>query len=118
MVHLTKTLRFINNPGFRKFYYGLQGYNKYGLYYDDFYDYTDAAHLEAVRRLPPDLYDQHTYRLVRASQLEITKQFLPKEQWPSYEEDMDKGRFLTPYLDEVMKEKKEKEEWINFLSKD
>lgn len=31
---------------------------------------------------------------------------------------MDKGRFLTPYLDEVMKEKKEKEEWINFLSKD
>lgn len=56
------------------------------MYYDDFYDYTDAAHLEAVRRLPPDLYDQHTYRVVRASQLEITKQFLPKEQWPSYEE--------------------------------
>lgn len=89
-----------------------------GLYRDDLYDYTDPVHLEALRRLPPDVYDQHCFRVVRASQLEFTKQFLPQEEWPSYEEDQTKGRFLQPYIEEVQKEKLEKEEWVSFLSKD
>ena len=95
-------------------------------------------HLEALRRLPGDVYDKHVFRVVRASQLEINKQFLPKEQWPSYEEvcfdyaflswlilpfvysiqDETTGKFLRPYIEEVLKEKKEKEEWVSFLSKD
>lgn len=31
---------------------------------------------------------------------------------------MTKGRFLQPYVEEILKEKKEKEEWATFLSKD
>ncbi|KAI2804014.1 hypothetical protein RDWZM_001718 [Blomia tropicalis] len=118
MVFLTRTLRVFNQPAFKKMYFGMQGYNKFGLYRDDLYDYTDPVHLEALRRLPPDVYDQHCFRVVRASQLEFTKQFLPQEEWPSYEEDQTKGRFLQPYIEEVQKEKLEKEEWVSFLSKD
>lgn len=118
MVHLTKSVRskietsksweyllisFAVLEGFRKVYYGLQGYNKYGsfelkignflialsfagLYRDDMYDYTSAVHLEAIRRLPPEVYDQHVFRVVRASQLEFTKQHLPPTEQPSFEE--------------------------------
>lgn len=37
---------------------------------------------------------------------------LPKDQWVPYEEDMEKGRYLTPYLEEIEKEKKESNEWF------
>ncbi|KAF7490335.1 Cytochrome b-c1 complex subunit 7 [Sarcoptes scabiei] len=118
MVHLSRSLRFLNNPTVKKFYYGLSGYNKYGLYRNDFFDYTDPVHIEAMRRLPADKYDQHVYRVIRAFQLEITKRYLPENEWITYEEDQEKGHFLEPYIEEVLKEKKEKEDWISFLSKD
>ncbi|KAI7692480.1 Cytochrome b-c1 complex subunit 7, partial [Sarcoptes scabiei] len=86
MVHLSRSLRFLNNPTVKKFYYGLSGYNKYGLYRNDFFDYTDPVHIEAMRRLPADKYDQHVYRVIRAFQLEITKRYLPENEWITYEE--------------------------------
>ena len=116
-----------------------------GLYRDDFYDYTDAVSNEAVRRLPADVYDKLVFRQIRASQLEITKRYLPEEERPTYEDVSFKylffvffkifltnflfniffseqneanGYFLQPYLDRVKREKKEKEEWVKFLSKD
>ena len=36
---------------------------------------------------------------------------LPKDQWPTWEEDVEKGRYLEPYLKEVVDEKAEQEAW-------
>nr|WCD24755.1 Tyr p 24 allergen [Tyrophagus putrescentiae] len=118
MVQLTRVLGFWNNIRFKKIYFGLQGYNKWGLYNDDLHDYYDNVNLEAIRRLPPDEYDQYVYRVIRASQLEMTKSYIPPSERATYEEDQTKGAYLQPYIKEVLKEKKEKEEWLNFLSKD
>lgn len=64
---------------------------------------------EAVRRLPKDLYDARVYRGLRAGQLEIEKRYLPKEEWTKYEDPM--HWYLWPYIDEVLAEWKEKNEW-------
>jgi len=117
MVRLTGALRVFNNPGFRKWYFNLEGYNKYGLYHDDLVEPESPLTKEAIRRLPAEEYDAHVFRVVRASQLEITKSFVPPEERPTYEEDQTKGRFLQPYLKEIEAEKKEKEQWMDFLAK-
>jgi ubiquinol-cytochrome c reductase subunit 7 len=44
-------------------------------------------------------------------QLSIMKQILPKEEWVQWEDDITKGRYLQPYLDEVIAERTEKETW-------
>jgi len=106
-----------DNPAFKKWYYNLCGYNKYGFYYDDLYKTHESFYVEALRRLPPREYDDYNYRNIRASQLEINKAYLPKDQWPTYEEDLTKGRFLQPYINEILAEKKEKEDWEAFLAK-
>ncbi|KAK7603154.1 hypothetical protein V9T40_003153 [Parthenolecanium corni] len=96
---------------FRQTMFKWAGYNKYGLYHDDIlYWYPDVA--EAVRRLPTELHDQRTFRLVRAIQLDLMRSELPREQWVTFEEDITVGRYLTPYLEEVRKEVKEKDQWI------
>lgn len=66
-----------------------------GLYQDDLHDYTDPVNIEALRRLPPDEYDQHTFRVIRASQLELTKQYVPENERPTYEEVMFMFNFST-----------------------
>lgn len=63
---------------------------------------------EAIRRLPPKLYDERVFRMTRALQLSMQKIILPKEQWTKYEEDT---KYLEPYLDEVIRERHEREEW-------
>lgn len=68
--------------------------------------YNDVK--EAVRRLPPKDYHERTFRIVRAMQYSLMHRILPKEQWTKFEDDVP---YLTPYLDEINKEKKEKEEW-------
>lgn len=70
------------------------------------YEYPDVK--EAIRRLPRKLYDERNYRLIRAMQLSMTKTVLPKEEWTKYEEDV---KYLEPYLDEVIREREEKEDW-------
>ena len=48
------------------------------------------------------------FRIKRALDLSMRQQILPKEQWTKYEEDK---FYLEPYLKEVIRERKEREEW-------
>lgn len=63
---------------------------------------------EALRRLPKNLLHERNYRILRAVQLSIQKDILPKEQWTKLEEDV---LYLQPYLKEVKKEREERENW-------
>ncbi|XP_059205299.1 cytochrome b-c1 complex subunit 7 [Centropristis striata] len=94
--------------GFRKWYYNACGFNKYGLVRDDTL-YEDADVAEALRRLPENVYNDRMFRMKRALDLSMKQQILPKEQWTKFEEDV---RYLAPYLEEVIRERKEKEEWM------
>uniref|UniRef100_A0A3Q1GMC5 Cytochrome b-c1 complex subunit 7 n=2 Tax=Acanthochromis polyacanthus TaxID=80966 RepID=A0A3Q1GMC5_9TELE len=94
--------------GVRKWYYNMCGFNKIGLMRDDTI-YEDADVKEAIRRLPEGVYNDRVFRIKRALDLSMKHQILPKDQWTKYEEDI---RYLTPYLDEVIRERKEKEEWM------
>ncbi|KAK5615820.1 hypothetical protein CRENBAI_021814 [Crenichthys baileyi] len=94
--------------GLRKWYYNLCGFNKLGLLYDDTL-YEDADVKEALRRLPENVSNDRTFRIKRALDLSMKQQVLPKDQWTKYEEDIN---YLTPYLKEVIRERKEREEWM------
>ena len=41
----------------------------------------------------------------------MQKARLPKDQWPTWEEDVEHGRYLDPYLEEIKKEKAEQSMW-------
>ncbi|XP_018411665.1 PREDICTED: cytochrome b-c1 complex subunit 7 [Nanorana parkeri] len=90
-----------------KWYYNLAGFNKLGLMRDDTL-YEDDDVKEAIKRLPPKVYDERVFRIKRALDLDGKKSILPKVQWTKFEEDV---RYLEPYLKEVIREKKEKQEW-------
>ncbi|KAM8883700.1 cytochrome b-c1 complex subunit 7 [Synchiropus splendidus] len=94
--------------GFRKWYYNMCGFNKLGLMRDDTIHEDDDVK-EALRRIPENLYNDRMFRIKRALDLSMKQQILPKDQWTKYEEDV---HYLTPYLDEVVRERKEKEEWM------
>ncbi|XP_028255297.1 cytochrome b-c1 complex subunit 7 [Parambassis ranga] len=94
--------------GFRKWYYNLCGFNKLGLMRDDTL-YEDQDVKEALRRLPEHAYNDRMFRIKRALDLSMKQQILPKDQWTKYDEDV---QYLTPYLDEVVRERKEREEWM------
>ncbi|XP_014270939.1 cytochrome b-c1 complex subunit 7 [Halyomorpha halys] len=96
-----------SGSGLKKWAYNASGFNKYGLMHDDCL-YEDDNVKEALRRLPEKLLHERNYRLVRAMQLTITHDILPKEEWTKYEDDV---RYLKPYLEQVEKEIKEREEW-------
>lgn len=78
-----------------------------GLHRDDCL-YENADVQEAIRRLPRKLYDERNFRITRALHNSMTKTILPKEQWTKYEEDV---KYLEPYLNEVIKEREEREDW-------
>ncbi|CAH0405248.1 unnamed protein product [Chilo suppressalis] len=91
----------------KKWAYNMAGFNKYGLMRDDcLYENEDVK--EALRRLPDHVIDERNFRLVRAIQLSLQKSILPKEEWTKYEEDK---LYLSPIVDQVKKERKEREEW-------
>ncbi|KAI3358584.1 hypothetical protein L3Q82_015005, partial [Scortum barcoo] len=94
--------------GFRKWYYNLCGFNKLGLMRDDTIN-EDPDVKEALRRLPEAYYNERMFRVKRAMDLSMKQQILPKEQWTKYEEDV---HYLQPYLEEVIRERKEREEWM------
>lgn len=78
-----------------------------GLHRDDcLYEDTDVK--EAIRRLPSNVKDERQFRIIRALNLSMTKTILPKEEWTKYEEDT---KYLQPYLDEVIKEREERDAW-------
>ncbi|XP_043773633.1 cytochrome b-c1 complex subunit 7-like [Cervus elaphus] len=93
--------------GIRKWYYNAAGFNKLGLMQDDtIYENDDVK--EAIRRLPENLYNDRVFHIKRALDLSMRQQILPKEQWTKHEEDK---FYLEPYLKEVIRERKEREEW-------
>ncbi|XP_065328167.1 cytochrome b-c1 complex subunit 7 [Pelmatolapia mariae] len=94
--------------GFRKWYYNMCGFNKLGLMRDDTI-HEDLDVKEALRRLPENVYNDRMFRVKRALDLSMKQQILPKNQWTKFEEDV---HYLTPYLEEVIRERKEKEEWM------
>ena len=56
-----------------------------GLMRDDvLYETPDVK--EALRRLPREVVDERTFRIIRALQLSGQKKILPKDQWTKYEE--------------------------------
>jgi len=101
---------FINSEAVKKFAFNASAFNQYGLYHDDaLYESEDVK--EALRRLPANLLDERVFRIQRAFQCSVLKTVLPKDQWPTFEEDREKGRYLQEYLNEVIMERKEKEMW-------
>ena len=56
-----------------------------GLMRDDILYETDVVK-EALRRLPPDLYDERNFRMSRAFHLSSSHTILPKEEWTKYED--------------------------------
>lgn len=101
---------FLDATAFGKWYHALSIYNRYGLYHDDILDEDyNPDQGEAVRRLPKDLYDGRRFRQIRAHQLELTKMYLPKEQWIKCEDPM--NWYLEPYIKEVRAEWAEKDAW-------
>ncbi|XP_012231714.1 cytochrome b-c1 complex subunit 7 [Linepithema humile] len=102
-----KPVNLLINSNFRKWCYNLCGFNQYGLMRDDvLYESEDVK--EALRRLPQEIKDERTFRIVRAMQLDSNKRILPKEQWTKLEDDV---LYLQPYISEVRKEREEKEKW-------
>ncbi|XP_041360778.1 cytochrome b-c1 complex subunit 7-like [Gigantopelta aegis] len=90
-----------------KWAYNRSYFNQIGLMRDDILDESSDVK-EALRRLPKDEYDARMFRIVRALHLSGKKEILPKAEWTSYERDV---KYLTPYLEEIQKEKQEKREW-------
>lgn len=91
----------------QKWAYNLSGFNKYGLHRDDLL-YEDSDVKEALRRLPQKYVDERNFRILRAVQLSITKDVLPKNQWTKLEDDK---LYLTPLVNQVIKEREEREDW-------
>merc|ERR1711973_651254 len=101
---------FINNEAVKKWAFNASGFNQYGLYHDDvLYENDDVK--EALRRLPQNLQDERAFRIQRATQCSVMKTVLPKDQWPTFEEDREKGRYLQILLEEVKTEREEREAW-------
>ncbi|TRY79189.1 hypothetical protein TCAL_07371 [Tigriopus californicus] len=96
--------------GFRRWLFKAAGFNQYGLYYHDCLHETDDVK-EAVRRLSPQAQDERAFRIQRALHLSMRKVVLPREEWPTLEEDIQKGRYLKDLLKEIEAENAEKKEW-------
>ncbi|XP_031830535.1 cytochrome b-c1 complex subunit 7 [Nomia melanderi] len=93
------------NETLRKWAYNASTFNQYGLMRDDCRRLSPEVE-EALRRLPKHLVEERNFRIIRAHQLECNKTILPKDEWTKLEEDV---LYLTPYVNEVLKEQEEKD---------
>lgn len=99
--------RLMSHSALQRFCYNLSGFNKYGLMRDDLLHENEDVQ-EAMKRVPESVIDERNYRILRAVQLNITKSVLPKDQWTKLEDDK---LYLTPHVDQVVKEREERENW-------
>merc|ERR1712026_572542 len=107
---LTVSRNFTDNVALKRWAFNASGFNQFGLYHDDcLYENEDMK--EALKRVPGHLLDERAFRIQRAVQCSVQKTVLPADQWPTYDEDREKGRYLQPYLEEVIRERTEKENW-------
>lgn len=102
-----------------KHLFKLNAYARYGLYHDDliggYVNSNNPQVAEAYRRLAidkPEEHDKRIFRSLRANQLKIRKDYLPEEEWTTFEEDQTKGRYLQPYLQQIAAEEREKREFM------
>ncbi|XP_033333842.2 cytochrome b-c1 complex subunit 7 [Megalopta genalis] len=87
----------------KKIAFNLAGWNQYGLYTDDVLSENYPVVREVLRRLPKDVQDARTFRMIRAAQLDFLKTRLPKDEWITFEQDRE-YRYLKPYLKEIYEE--------------
>jgi len=93
---------------FANAYANAAGYRKMGLRYDDLIMEEREDVQKALSRLTPrESYDR-VYRMRVAFHQSLQHRDLPKEQWVPASEDK---RYLTPLIDAVVKEDKERQEW-------
>ena len=88
------------------------GYRKYGLFADDLIREEIDGVREAISRLPQEEQDLRLFRLKRAMQLSTAHKHLPKDQWTT---DESERAYLSPVLEQVQRELKEKEEFDHKL---
>ncbi|KAF0410763.1 14 kDa subunit of cytochrome bd ubiquinol oxidase [Gigaspora margarita] len=88
------------------FYANIAGYRQLGLRYDDILDDENDTAREALKRVSPKEQDLRNYRIRTAFQLTLQHNILSKEKWTKPEDDV---RYLSPHLDEVVKEEEERE---------
>ena len=55
--------------------------------------------------------DLRNFRISRALQCQVQKTVLPKEEWTTYEDNLKNGNYLTPYIEEILKEEQERADW-------
>ncbi|XP_060519351.1 cytochrome b-c1 complex subunit 7-like [Cylas formicarius] len=101
--------RFMSSSALQKWIYNLSGFNRVGLWRDDLLLETPEVK-EALRRLPEYVIDERNYRIIRAAQLSLEHRILPKDQWTKLEDDK---LYLTPLVNDVIKEKEERKQWEN-----
>jgi len=95
----------------QKLHFKLSQFNQYGLLYDDCMNEDNPVIAEAVRRLPPDVQDERAFRITKALHCCVTHDVLPKDQWTTWEDHLERGKYLQPYIEEVEKELEEKANW-------
>lgn len=89
-------------------YANVSGYRRMGLKYDDIVADESPEIQRALERLTPrEQYDRQ-YRMKLASHASLTHKDLPKEQWVDPKDDV---RYLTPHVEEVVKENQERAVW-------
>ncbi|GAB1610631.1 cytochrome b-c1 complex subunit 7-like [Argonauta hians] len=91
----------------QQWFYNRSYFNQLGLMRDDTRRET-ADVKEAIRRLPKDVYDARNFRIIRALNLSNKKIVLPREEWTQLKDDV---LYLKPYIAEVVKERKERQQW-------
>lgn len=101
--------RFASNKAVLKFCYKMAGFNKYGLWRDDLL-WEDDDVIEALRRIPEHVVDDRNYRIIRAAHLSLCGDVLPKLKWTLLEDDI---LYLTPFVKDVIRERRERQEWNN-----
>jgi len=73
------------------------------------YPVDEAPEIQrALERLTPREHYDRQYRMKLASHASVTHKDLPKEQWVDPKDDV---RYLTPHIEEVVKENEERAAW-------
>ncbi|KAK8844038.1 hypothetical protein IAR55_006832 [Kwoniella newhampshirensis] len=89
-------------------YKNAAGYRQKGYLYDDLIVEENPTVQKAISRLPANQSYDRVFRMRRGLIQSMLHTPLPKEQWTKAEAD---ERYLTPLIEQVVAEEKEREEW-------
>ncbi|EJD42008.1 14 kDa subunit of cytochrome bd ubiquinol oxidase [Auricularia subglabra TFB-10046 SS5] len=88
------------------------GWRKVGLLYDDLIVEENDTVQKALSRLPKQAIYDRSFRIRRAQQQDVLHSDLPESQWTKPEDDVP---YLTPYIEQVVKEENERVELDNLI---